>query len=116
MLLLVTTFSLTFVSCGGDDDDEPDDYKTSIVGTWKDSYGTITFGKDGSYREDGNDGQYRIGTYSYNSNTSTVVVSVKAIAGNNNAYQNTYFIQTLTSSTLVLLYTDGDVKGYFTRI
>ncbi len=115
MLLLITTFSLTFVSCGGDDDDEPGVNKISIVGTWGDNYGTITFGKDGSYREDSNDGQYRIGTYSYNSNTSTVAVNVKAIAGNNSAYQRTYLIQTLTSSTLVLLYTDGDVKGYFSR-
>lgn len=115
MLMLVATFSLTFVSCGGDDNDESSFNKASIVGTWGDSYGTITFGKDGSYRENGYDGQYRIGTYSYNSSTSTVVVNVKAIAGNNSAYQNTYLVQTLTSTTLVLLYLDGDVKGYFTR-
>ena len=114
MLLLVTTLSFTFTACS-DDDDEPDVNQTSIVGTWGDSYGTITFGKDGSYRENGNDGQYRIGTYSYNANATTVVVDIKAIAGNNSAYQNTYFVQALTSTTLVLLYPDGDVKGYFTR-
>lgn len=114
MLLLVTTLSFTFTACS-DDDDEPDVNQTSIVGTWGDSYGTITFGKDGSYRENGNDGQYRIGTYSYSASAATVVVDIKAIAGNNSAYQNTYFVQTLSATTLVLLYTDGDVKGYYTR-
>lgn len=37
------------------------------------------------------------------------------IPGKNSAYRITYIVQTLTSSTLVLLDTDGDVKGYYTR-
>ncbi|MGN0223677.1 MAG: hypothetical protein ACI4AM_06595 [Muribaculaceae bacterium] len=118
MLLLVTTLSFTFTACS-DDDDEPDNSTVagtnSIVGKWVDGDQILTLGKDGSYREDGSLGQYRIGTYSYNANAATVVVDIKAIAGNNSAYQNTYFVQTLTSTTLVLLYPDGDVKGCFTR-
>lgn len=116
MLMIVATFSLTFTSCDKDEDDKVDGGgKITIVGKWADNYGTVTFGTDGSYREDNYDGQYRRGSYSYNSNSNILVVDVKAIAGNNGAYQSTYLVQTLTSSILVLLYPDGDVKGYYTR-
>ena len=37
------------------------------------------------------------------------------IPGKNRDYKTTFIVQTLTSSTLVLLDTDGDVKGYYTR-
>ncbi len=114
MLLLVATFSVTISACGGDDD-EPGGDSTSIVGTWIDGDNILTLGQDGSYREDASLGQYRIGTYSYNPSTSLMTVSVKAIEGMNSAYQRTYIVQTLTSTTLVLLYTDGDVKGYYMR-
>lgn len=33
----------------------------------------------------------------------------------NGAYKQTFIVQTLSASTLVLLYTDGDVEGYYTR-
>lgn len=115
MLLLVLSLGITFTACNNDDDGTDGGGKITIVGKWVDSDGTVTFGSDGSYREDGNDGQYRVGTYSYNPNSTILVVNVKAIAGNNGSYQSTYIVQTLTSSTLVLLYSDGDVKGYFTR-
>lgn len=113
LLLIAASFSLTLPSCGGDDD-EPGSNSTSIAGTWIDGEDTLTLGRDGSYREEGY-GQYRIGTYSYNPANSLMTVNVKAIAGMNSAYQQTYIVQTLTSTTLVLLYTDGDVKGYYTR-
>ena len=87
----------------------------SIVGKWVDGDQILTLGKDGSYREDGSLGQYRIGTYSYNHNTSIMTVKVEAIAGMNSAYSTNYIVQTLSATTLVLLYTDGDVKGYYTR-
>lgn len=115
MVLLIPLFSLTITSCG-DDNDEPNNQSASIVGTWVDEDVTLKLGKDGSYREDGYMmGQYRIGTFSYNPNTSLMSVSIKAIEGMNNAYQDTYIVQNLTSTTLVLLYKDGDVKGFYTR-
>ena len=95
--------------------DESTESPSLIIGQWSDSYGVITFGKDGSYREDGSLGQYRIGTYSYNPSLQLLTVNVKAIEGMNSAYQTTYIVQTLSSTTLVLLYTDGDVKGFYTR-
>lgn len=103
-------------SCGDNDEDEPQQGNgTSIVGKWVDGEDTITFGRDGSYREDGCLGQYRIGTYSYNPVSSLLVTNIKAVPGMNSAYQRTYIVQTLTAMNLVLLYTDGDVKGYYTR-
>ena len=112
---LVSCFALA--SCSNDDGDEPGGGSNSIVGTWVDGNIVLTLGKDGSYREDINDsfGQYRIGSYSYNPRTSLMVVDIKAIEGNNGAYQDTFIVQTLTSTTLVLIYADGDVKGYYTR-
>lgn len=47
--MLVATFSLTFVSCGGDDDDEPEVPSSSVVvtpqllsGTWKGNFQDYT--------------------------------------------------------------------------
>ncbi|MGM9861093.1 MAG: hypothetical protein ACI30W_00710 [Muribaculaceae bacterium] len=114
MLLFVATLSLTFASCSDNDDDDPQG-GASIVGKWVDGETTLTFGSDGSYREDGSLGQYRIGTYSYSAASSLLFVDVVAIEGMNSAYRQTYVVQTLTSSTLVLLYTEGDVKGRYTR-
>ena len=116
MLLLVTTLSLTFTACSDDDEPSTDNLSetNSIVGKWVDGDQILTLGKDGSYREDGSLGQYRIGTYSYNHNTSIMTVKVEAIAGMNSAYSTNYIVQTLSATTLVLLYTDGDVKGYYT--
>ena len=94
-------------SCGDNGKDDPQQSNgASIVGKWVDGEDTITFGSNGSYREDGSLGQYRIGTYSYNPVSSLLVTDIKAVAGMNSAYQPT---------NLVLMYTDGDVKGYYTR-
>lgn len=111
LVLFLPLFSLTLTSCSDDDDNA----SVSIVGVWVSGSETLTLGKDGSYREDGTLNQYRIGTYSYNASSGLLVVNVQAIAGNNSAYKRTYIVQTLTSSSLVLLETDGDVKGYYTK-
>jgi len=114
LFIIAVMSCCVLASCGDDDKDEPDG-SSSIVGQWVDGEQTLTFGKDGSYREDGSLGQYRIGSYSYNPSTQLLAVNIKAIEGMNSAYQQTYIVQTLSSATLVLLYTDGDVKGYYTR-
>lgn len=111
MLLCVMMFGTLMTSCSDDDSDN----SPSIVGRWVDGDETLTLGKDGSYRLDSTDGQYRVGTYSYNPSTSLMVINVKAVPGMNGAYQQTLIVQTLTSTTLVLMYTDGDVEGYYTR-
>ncbi|MDE7387587.1 MAG: hypothetical protein K2N28_10690 [Muribaculaceae bacterium] len=112
MLLIVGA-----TACSSDDDDISNSAGTSIVGKWRDGSKVMTLGTDGSYRSDLNDkyGQYRVGTYSYNPSNSLMTINVKAVEGQNGAYQQTLIVQTLTSSTLVLLYADGDVEGYYTR-
>lgn len=119
LLLMVFTLSCAITACGSDDDN-PEGDTISIVGKWADGDDIVTFGKDGSYREDsyradGTLGQYRIGTYSYNPITTLLVLDIMEIPGMNAAYQKTYIVQTLSSTTLVLIYTDGDVKGYYHR-
>lgn len=114
MLLMFTSFT----ACGSDDDDDaPSSGRSSIVGTWESSGRSLTFGRDGSYSATtyGTFTQYRKGTYSYNSSQSLLVINVSAVAGENGAYRETFIVQTLNSTTLVLLYTDGDVEGYYTR-
>lgn len=92
-----------------------------IVGTWYDetSLTTLVLGSDGSYNLKNTSipglPQYRKGTYSYNASQQLLSINVVAVEGENSAYQKTYIVQTLTESTLVLLYMDGDVEGYYTR-
>lgn len=66
MLLLVATLTLTFTSCGGDDDkDEPDQPVSSslLIGSWTgsenspyngDTYEELTFKNDGTFTLVGN--------------------------------------------------------------
>lgn len=103
--------SAGIVSCSKNDDED-----NLIVGTWVDGSKTLTLGSDGSYYSSvSTPPQSRKGTYSYNPDQKLLTVNVVAVAGQNGAYKQTYIVQTLTSSTLVLLYTDGDVEGYYTR-
>ena len=115
-VMMIVMLSLSYVSCG--DDDEED---SGIAGTWVNDYKTMQLGRDGSYYSyygsspTGSASQYRKGSYSYNQSMKLMTVNIVAVPNHNNAYQNTYIVQTLTSTTLVLLYTDGDVEGYYTR-
>ena len=119
-LMMVAMLTIGFTSCSKDDDD---DNSASIVGTWVDAqdyvWGTKTMilGSNGSYSSTTKDSygtQYRNGTYSYNPTQGTMVINVKAGAYNG-AYQQTYIVQTLTAKNLVLMDTDGDIEGYYTR-
>ena len=66
-------------SCGDNGKDDPQQSNgASIVGKWVDGEDTITFGSNGSYREDGSLGQYRIGTYSYNPVSSLLGPAISA--------------------------------------
>lgn len=76
MLLLVATLTLTFTSCGGDDDkDEPDQPVTSsfLIGSWTgsehvpyqgDYYDELSFKKDGTFTLVGNCRDYS-NSYNY---------------------------------------------------
>lgn len=119
LLFVFISMIMCVFACGSDNDDTPKDNNSGIVGTWEDGSTSVTFGSDGSYNlvdtSVPNIPQYRKGTYSYNETQKLLVVNVVAVQGQNGAYQQTFIVQTLTATTLVLLYTDGDVEGYYTR-
>lgn len=113
IFILLIFCTVTLVACGNDELND----KASIVGTWVEGNTVMVLGKDGSYRIDYNDsfGQYRTGTYSYNSKQGLLVINVKAIPNQNGAYTQTLIVQNLTSTSLVLMHLDGDIEGYYTR-
>lgn len=116
--IIAILLSFTFTACDKDSEDESD--YTTIVGEWQDGCTTLILGSDGSYtlidKSIPSHTQYRRGSYSYNSTLGLLIIDVKAVPNENGAYQQTLIVQTLTKSTLVLLYTDGDVEGYYERI
>lgn len=112
VLSIILALVLSLSSCSKEEN-------SLIVGTWVDGSTTMVLGSDGSYNLTDTSipglPQYRRGTYSYNPSQQLLSINVVAIEGENSAYQNVFIVQTLTESTLVLLYTDGDVEGYYTR-
>lgn len=112
VLSIILALVLSLSSCSKEDN-------SLIVGTWVDGSTTMVLGSDGSYNLTDTSipglPQYRRGTYSYNPSQQLLSINVVAIEGENSAYQNVFIVQTLTESTLVLLYTDGNVEGYYTR-
>ena len=116
MFLAVLAIGSTFNACSNDEKESDD---ITIAGKWADGHKIMELGKNGSYhsyRDNGDQYSHREGNYSYNPNQSLMIVNVPASSKNGNgAYSETLIVQTLTNSTLVLLYTDGDVEGYYTR-
>lgn len=116
-VLIKTIFvilSVGLISCS----DQYGSGGASIVGTWVDGSTTMVLGSDGSYNMSNTSmstTQYRKGTYSYNPSLGLMTINIVAVPGKNNAYQDTFIVQTLTATTLVLIYPDGDVEGYYTR-
>ena len=120
-VLMLALLSVGLVSCSDDDDDGGGGSagNAEIVGIWVDGKKTMVLGSDGSYNMTdtsmGDKTQYRKGTYSYNPVQGLFALDVPAVPGQNSAYRQTYIVQTLTQTTLVLLYKDGDIEGYYTR-
>ncbi len=82
-----------------------------IVGTWQEvgnaSYPEILeIGKNGEWHEYLNGYDYasnRWGEYTYDPTSRTIVVSIRAVSGNNGAYTDLYVIQHLSESRLSLI-------------
>lgn len=116
LMLLLTFSSVMFVvSCGDDNDQES---QVTLTGTWRMNDRILEIGSGNSwhtYFDNTSYGpQHRYGTYSYDKTTQTIIVSIREVSGNNGAYTQTYFVQSLTSSTLalVLLYDDGTTQSF----
>lgn len=116
-IVMLLCIGITFISC----EEEVGNDTNLIAGTWIEGTTTMILDKDGSYLKYignepyGSDSQYRKGSYSYDETTRMMVINVVAVPNHNGAYQNTYIVQTLSKNTLVLLYPDGDVEGFYTR-
>ena len=114
MLIAMFVMGFTFTACSEDEEDE-----LPIAGKWVNGHKIMELGKNGSYhsyQDDGSQYSHREGTYSYNPSQSLMIVNVPASSKNGNGdYSQTFIVHTLTNTTLVLLYTDGDVQGYYTR-
>ena len=82
-----------------------DEFSASkLEGTWEDNTRVLQIGESSWYTYLKNDSrQYRRGTYTYDKSSRTIFVSIQAVQGNNNAYTEKFFVQTLSSTTLSLM-------------
>lgn len=113
--LVMSAIAICLIACLMSCSDDPD---SSIVGKWGNATETVTFSKNGDYRYENTSGgfyQYRKGSYTYNKKQNLLVVNIDAVSGNNGAYTDKYLVQTLTSSTLVLINMDSGSTYYYTK-
>lgn len=102
IFIALFTSALFFSSC----DDEFSASK--LEGTWEDNRSVLQIGESSWYTYYKNDSrQYRKGTYSYDKSSRTIFVSIQAVPGNNSAYTEKFFVQTLNSTTLSLMDMDS---------
>ena len=108
-ILLLAMVAFTFAACS--DEDEMGE-AAGIVGKWRDGNKTLLFEKNGNFSSEieTTPVQQRTGTYSYNPTLGNIVINTSESS------REIYNIQTLNATTLVLLYTDGDVEGFYTRV
>jgi len=108
-MLLLAMVAFTFTACS--DEDEMGE-AAGIVGKWRDGNKTLLFEKNGNFSSEieTTPVQQRTGTYSYNPTLGNLVINTSESS------REVYNVQTLNATTLVLLYTDGDVEGFYTRV
>lgn len=108
-MLLLAMVAFAFTACS--DEDEMGE-AAGIVGKWRDGNKTLLFEKNGNFSSEieTTPVQQRTGTYSYNPTLGNLVINTSESS------REVYNIQTLNATTLVLLYTDGDVEGFYTRV
>lgn len=108
-MLLLAMVAFTFTACS--DEDEMGE-AAGIVGKWRDGNKTLLFEKNGNFSSEieTTPVQQRTGTYSYNPTLGNLVINTSESS------REVYNVQTLNATTLVLLYTNGDVEGFYTRV
>ena len=108
-MLLLAMVAFTFTACS--DEDEMGE-AAGIVGKWRDGNKTLLFEKNGNFSSEieTTPVQQRTGTYSYNPTLGNLVINTSESS------REVYNVQTLNATTLVLLYTNGDVEGFYTEL
>ena len=115
LIFVMSVIAFCLFACLMSCSDDPD---SNIVGKWGNATETVTFSKNGDYRYENTSGgfyQYRKGRYTYNKKQNLLVVNIDAVAGNNGAYTDTYLVQTLNSSSLVLIDVETGSTYYYTK-
>lgn len=120
IMLAMMSICFGFVACGNDDDDDLSYTNSALVGTWwrnGESWEKWVFSSNGDFNCVNtviqNLPQTRTGTYSLDDITLTI--KIKAVAGSNSAYTNTYCVTKLTNSTLELIDLDDFDVLYFEK-
>ena len=108
-MLLLAMVAFTFTSCS--DEDEMGE-AAGIVGKWRDGNKTLLFEKNGNFSSEieTTPVQQCTGTYSYNPTLGNLVINISESS------REVYNVLTLNATILVLLYTNGDVEGFYTRV
>lgn len=108
-MLLLAMVAFTFTACS---DENKMGEAAGIVGKWRDGNKTLLFEKNGNFSSEieTTPVQLRTGIYSYNPTLGNLVINTSESS------REVYNVQTLNATTLVLLYTDGDVEGFYTRV
>ena len=121
--MMVAVVNVGIASCGGDDDVTPPIESTNpLVGIWERSemiqgdkvVTTLTFNKDNTYSEVSRIGKAisnsESGKYSYDADAKCLVT-----IPNNGSRTWTYYVRSITSSTLVLVFEDYSGSITYTK-
>lgn len=118
MIMFVMLLGITIVTTSCDKDEEIEKTST-LIGTWEANDRFLELGSSSwhSYLKNEYGGpQHRRGTYTYIKSSRTIIVSIPAVSGNNGAYTQSFFVQTLNSTSLSLMDLDSGSAYLFKKI
>lgn len=116
-ITLMLALALSFAACGKKAESEPEPVVTNkatiqdLYGTWKGIGGeisTVSFSKDGNYKDDAGDNLYIIGTYTVDEDAQTITV-------NESEYGMVFVYNFTIDGNKLTLQMDGGLPRSFTK-
>ncbi len=116
-ITLMLALALNFAACGKKAEPEPEPVVTNkatiqdLYGTWKGIGGeisTVSFSKDGNYKDDAGDNLYIIGTYTVDEDAQTITV-------NESEYGMVFVYNFTIDGNKLTLQMDGGLPRSFTK-
>lgn len=116
-ITLILVLALSFAACGKKAEPEPEPVVTNkatiqdLYGTWKGIGGeisTVSFSKDGNYKDDAGDNLYIIGTYTVDEDAQTITV-------NESEYGMVFVYNYTIDGNKLTLQMDGGLPRSFTK-